>query len=286
MTSDNTPMSRFTTVVFWFVAINALAGAGSLILSPQRTDQLFFWTITPALNAALFGALYLGGSLAVGVVTLRGQWEPARFLVPVLVAAGVLISLVTWLHIAQFTPGLRLFYWLVVYVGAPLLAIAIYMQQERGGANWSISTPLAPAARWLAVGAGAALLVAGLLVLAWPAPVAALWPWPMSMLMLRIFAAWFSAFGVGLLWFHIERDWGRLHLLAKLLIGSAAFDLLMLVLHRDDLTATDARLWLYCAHLTGLALLGGLLHWLQSRYARQRTWHRQIAPRAPAVHEG
>ena len=65
MSTGNTPMSPLMRVVFWFVAANALAGALSLIVFPTRTDTLFFWEITPALNAALFGALRPGDKAAI-----------------------------------------------------------------------------------------------------------------------------------------------------------------------------------------------------------------------------
>jgi len=145
MDSTYKPMSLFMKIVFWFVAINALAGAISLIMFPANTDTLFFWKITPPISAALFGALYLGGAVVVAYVTRQGLWEPARYLVPILVSAGILISLTTFLHIDRFTSGFRLFYWSAVYVVAPLLAILFYVQHERGGANGkSLANPWPP----------------------------------------------------------------------------------------------------------------------------------------------
>src|SRR3712207_5627104 len=130
MQATDHPMSSFMRFVFWFVAANALVGAFSLIFFPGNTDRLFFWEINPPINAALFGALYLGGAGIVALVTYRGRWEPARFLIPVLVSAGALISVTTLLHLDRFSPGLRLVYWLVIYVGAPLLALLFYRSEE------------------------------------------------------------------------------------------------------------------------------------------------------------
>lgn len=255
---------------FWFVALNALAGAGSLLLFPTRTDTLFFWEIRPPLNAALFGALYLGGAIIVGWVTYQGRWEPARFLVPILVSAGALIAITTLLHLDRFAPGVRLAYWLVVYIGAPLLAVLFYVQHERRGANWTVIEPVAPATRTTAIGVGGLLVVAGVAILIWPAAVVARWPWPISPLMLRIFASWFSAFGVGMLCFIVERDWRRLHLIPTMLTAAAVFDLVMLFVHRGDLVATDWRLWAYCAHLLLLGGVGQLMHGLQRAATRRR----------------
>jgi hypothetical protein len=265
MASTDKPMSPLMKIAFWFVAVNALAGALSLMLFPAYTDTLFFWPIKPPVNAALFGALYLGGAVAVGWVTYRGWWEPARFLIPVLVAAGILITLTTGLHLDRFTPGFKLFYWLLVYIGAPLLAFVLYLQHERGGANWRVVEPVSPAIRTIAVAVGSLLVLLGLIILAWPGLVVESWPWPTTPLMTRIFASWFSAFGVGLVWFHFERDWRRLQHIASLMIAASALDLLMIFIHRNDLTNTGLNLWVYCFHLAAFGLLGGWMHWWQRK---------------------
>jgi hypothetical protein len=70
MHAANKSMSLLAKIAFWFIAVNALAGAISLILFPARTGTLFFWEIKPPLTAALFGALYLG-RLAI--------WRPSWF---------------------------------------------------------------------------------------------------------------------------------------------------------------------------------------------------------------
>lgn len=108
----STPLTRLTRLALWLIGLNALAGAGSLMLFPHRTDSLFFWTITPPLNAMLFGALYLAGGVAVCWLAHRGRWESARILFPVLITAGLLITGVTLIHYERFSAGLRLGYWL------------------------------------------------------------------------------------------------------------------------------------------------------------------------------
>lgn len=85
-----------------------VAGALILMLLPTRTDTLFFWPIKPPINAGLFGALYLGGATAVSLATWHNRWEPARYLIPILVTAGILISWVTLLHRDAFAPGIPL----------------------------------------------------------------------------------------------------------------------------------------------------------------------------------
>jgi hypothetical protein len=84
-------------------------------------------------------------------------------------------------------------------------------------------------------------------------------------LMVRIFAAWFGAFGAGLLWFIVEQDWQRLRHLPNLMIAAAGLDLLMVFIHRSAIATTNLTFWLYCGHLLLFALLGVLLHRLQAQ---------------------
>ncbi len=268
--TNHTELSWWARLIFWFVAINAFAGAFILIVLPTRTESLFFWTIQPPISAALFGALYLGGAVVVSLAAWRKAWEPARFLVPILVTAGVLITGVTLLHLDKFAPGLRLGYWLVVYIGAPLLALLISVDQERRGADWQAAVPVRPVIRTLATVTGAILIVAAVLIIFWPQVVVANWPWPTGVLMVRIFAAWFGAFGAGLLWFRIEPDWRRLVQVPNLMIAAAGLDLLMVFFHRQQVPAMDLTFWLYCAHLLLFGLLGLLMHGLQYRYTGVR----------------
>jgi hypothetical protein len=265
MQTNNAKLTGWARLIYGFVAINAFAGAFILIVLPAQTDTLFFWPINPPINAGLFGALYLGGAVAVSLAAWRNEWEPARFLIPILVAAGILISGVTLLHLDKFAAGLRLVYWLVVYVGAPLLALAIYAVQERRGATWAVMVPVRPLTRRVAVVTGWIVGAAGIALIVWPALAVANWPWPTSPLMVRIFAGWFGAFGAGLLWFKVEQDWQRLCHLPNLMIAAAGLDLLVVFIHRQAISTANITFWLYCGHLLLFALIGVLLHWLQVR---------------------
>jgi hypothetical protein len=151
-----------------------------------------------------------------------------------------------------------------VYAGAPLLAIGIYAHQESRGAAWTAQGgPLSPVNRFIAVGLGLALAVGGTVGLIWPGLASALAPWPVSPLMARVFTAWFSAFAPGLLWFAAERDWNRVAAIPRLMISASVLDLVMLVIHRGDLTPGAPTLWLAVAALLGMGLLGGAMHIIQ-----------------------
>jgi hypothetical protein len=266
VTSTNTPMSPVTRLILWFIAGNALAGALTLLLFPAQTDTLFFWPIKPPINAAVFGALYLGGAAIVGLVAYRGIWEPARFLVPILVSAGFLISVTTLLHLDKFTADFKLLYWVIIYVGAPVLALYLYAAQERQAANWTVEQPVAPAIRVVALMTGVIVVILGILLLISPTLAVTNWPWPSTPLMVRIFASWITAFGVGLLWFRVERDWSRLRHVANLMIAAGVLDLSVVFLHHEQITSVGVNLWVYCFHLVLFGLVGLLMHGLQHKY--------------------
>lgn len=262
---QDTPLSWWARLIYLFVAVNALAGAAILMFLPQQTGALFFWPVNPAINAGLFGALYLGGAAVVFWVFARNLWEPSRFLIPILVTAGVGISGVTLLHLESFAGGVRRAYWLAVYIGAPLLALLVYVHHERQGASWDVEAPVRPLTRWIATVTGAAVTIAGVFLIMSPQAVIPYWPWQTSPLMVRIFAAWFVAFGAGLLWFNVERDWRRLVQIPNLMIAASALDLLMVFLHREQFPRIDISLWVYCAHLVLFGMAALVMHALQYR---------------------
>jgi hypothetical protein len=269
--AKNTRLLWWARLIYGFVALNALVGALILILLPGQTETLFFWTITPPLNARLFGVLYLGGATAVFLAVWHNEWESVRYLVPILVAAGILISWVTLLHLDNFASDIRTVYWLVIYVGAPLLALLVYGFQERRGANWAVTVPVRPFTCRVALVTGSIVIILAVGIIVWPETAVAHWPWPTSALMVRIFAAWFGAFGLGLLWFRVEHNWQRLHQIPTLMIAAAGLDLLIVLLHRDTLTSTgfDLNLWLYTGHLLAFIGIGLLLHWSQAQLQPQ-----------------
>jgi hypothetical protein len=262
-------MSPLVRAIFLFVAVNALVGAISLLLFPSETERLFFWKITPSLSATMFGGLYLGGAFAVTHAVLRRNWETARYLIPVLVTAGILLTLTTFLHLDRFTPGLKLAYWLIIYIGAPLLALGFWWYYEiRQHANWDVvGQPVAPLTRTLALATACGLVLFGAVSLLRPDLIIAIWPWPISPLMVRVFASWFSAFAPGLFLFAWEHDWNRLYPIASLMIAATSLDLLMTFIYRAELTGSPLQVAVFCAHLAAFGLLGAAMHVIQRQTA-------------------
>jgi hypothetical protein len=272
------PMSLFMKAILWFVVANAYAGAISLIVSPVNTNNTFFWKITPPIGAVMYGAMYAVAGTIVLLAVLRGRWESARFLTAMVPAFTGLMLLNTVLHSDKFVPDFRFYYWLAVYIVAPLAAIFFFFQHERGGANWQVvSRPVTPLVRWVAVAAGvlfAAVVVTGYIS---PSLMAPIWPWEITPLMVRVFMAWASALGAGLLWFAVERDWDRVKPVANMLVAGGVILLVVLALYNGDLKHNATNTLIFTVVLAAGGLLGAFMHW-QQRAA-------QVADRQHALRE-
>ncbi len=264
MSPTYTLMSLPMKLVLWFVVANAYAGAISLILFPTTTQSTFFWQIAPPINARMFGVLYLAAGSVVLQAVLRGQWEPARYLIAMVPAFTGMMLLTTWLHLDRFDKGVKLYYWLLVYIVAPVAGIVFYLQHERGAANWQvISQPVAPATRGAALVSGAGAALFAMVAYIFPDLIARSWPWAITPLMVRVFISWESAFAVSLLWFGIERDWRRVQPVAALLVASAALMLLIFFAHRDDVMLGSVTAYLFGASVLLIGLLGAFMYWRQ-----------------------
>jgi Protein of unknown function (DUF998) len=184
----------------WLVAeiFFGLTGASAVLLSPAEAATNFAWPIRPPVAAAVIGAFY--GSVAVMLVAalFAKWWEQVRLVV---VAAALLTTLMlaaTILHWDRFSVGTAPFaLWLVSYVVPPPTLVALYIWQQRGACPGGESQPLPPWVRRLAIVNGAGLVVAWSVLFVF-AP-GADGPWPMSDLVVRVYAGWFISLGA-LLW--------------------------------------------------------------------------------------
>lgn len=254
------PMSLSMRLVLAFVAANAFAGATSLILFPAATDAGFFWALTPPVSAAMFGALYLAAGLLVVWASLKGVWESARYLAPMVVVFSGAMLVATLLHLDRFDGGAKFLYWLAVYTVALLTGGFFYYCHERDGATWEVRgqrTP--PAVRLVALAVGvlaAAFAVVGYAV---PGLVAGLWPWELTPLTTRAFLSWVGAFATGLLWAFYDPDRDRTRPVGIMLVATAALLAAMLLKHRGDLRPEPLGTWLFGVGTLGMGLLGGFM---------------------------
>ena len=250
--------------VFWFVVVNAMGGALVLLLFPGRTESYFFWNITPPINAMLMGGMYLVAGSAVLYAILRGTWEAMRFMAVMAAAFTSLLFIVTLVHMDRFIPGLRLYYWLLVYFVAATFAGSIYWYFERSGSNRQTAhQEIQPFTRLSAVVTGAAILILVVVGLLVPEVITRIWPWMISPLMMRVFMSWLAALAAGTLWFGFERDWPRVQPVAYMLIAVPVLIAILLPINRADLTGNPLTLTVFLVLLVLMGLTGIFMIWQQ-----------------------
>ena len=257
-TMKETPLSRGMKALWWLVIFQASGVVITLLLFPTQTELFFFWRISPPINAMLLGTLYTSTVIFGGQAVVRGRWETARYLVPMLTYSSTLLTIVTWVHIDKFIPGIKLNAWLASYILAPIALNWFYWRNQKDGGTWEITgQEVLPATRLLALTLGGLMLTLSLTALLWPDPFTAAAPWPMSPLIVRAFASIWGAFSMGPLWFARERDWNRLYPIADLLTLMPIFWLLIIAFYPHDPAITLTGAWPLLTFL-GIVLISGL----------------------------
>ncbi len=268
----------FTRTVF-MVGICLTIGTGiGLVALPDRTADYWAWTIKAPLSAAFFGAGYIGAAISFALAARTRDWQRTR---TVLLAALALTSVAlfaTLRHLDTFAfrdgglPEAVAWIWLAVYVALPPLVLAAFLLQERAGGSREYGTLTAalPATRIALGGAGLALAVIGIGLLAESTPLTERWPWPLPPLPASVLGGWLFTYAAAFLWFAVrERDWRRVRIGVGPAMISFALDLVAAARYRDDFR-TGAETAAYIAGLAALLVVLGVASYIEERRLRRR----------------
>jgi hypothetical protein len=260
-----------------FLALTLLSTVSLYVLA-DRTDELFAWTINPALSAAFLGGGYAAGFVLI-VLTIRERvWARARIAYAT-VCVFVWVTLVaTLLHLDRFHfdadwwPRSLAWLWLVVYVVVPpWMTLLLLAQRRASGADPPIAKPIGRGLATALAAQAVVLTIVGVGLVVSPTRVDQLWPWALTPLVARVIGAWCVALGfaAGLaLW---ERDLSRLHAAA---ITYVVFGLLQagaIARYHGDVEWDGPSIIVYLAMLAVITTCGAY-GWLQARR------HRSTAP--------
>jgi hypothetical protein len=182
-----------------------LADASQLLLFfPGRTDELFAWHIKPEITSLVLASAYVGGGYFFVRVFFGGPWERVAAGFPPVVAFVWLTGTATFLHLDRFIQDSVPFYaWVGVYVATPLAVPALYLLNRRAAAGDAGGPSMPRAVRLAMGGAGACVLLAGVLVFLLPGAAADVWPWTITPLTARIVAAVIAL--VGCVWLSVAQ---------------------------------------------------------------------------------
>lgn len=195
-------MSQLTSRSQWALLILAAANGCFLYLSPGLAEAGYAWAIKPSINAAFMGAGYLAGLLAsvLGLYFAR-RWRSVRALVLPFFGLGVVMTLATVLHQERFRWGYWLTWlWTVVYVAIPPVAFYLWRREEHRARPAADEDMGLDSMRAVASLLGSVLVTLAALLFFMPSLMTAFWPWTITPLIARVFAAWHVLMGGVLLW--------------------------------------------------------------------------------------
>jgi hypothetical protein len=199
-----------------------LAGL-QLFVFPERTDDLFAWTIDVPLTAAFLGAGYWA-SVSFELFAAREKlWANARIAVPSVFVFTLLTLVATLAHLDLFhldssigLPTRMLTWaWIAIYTSVPLFLVVMFVKQmgvPGDDPTRAVAIPRGPA---FILSIHAVLLPAfGAYLFVAPERAMSLWPWPLTPLTGRAVGAWVFSLGVAAAHARWENDLRRIRVAA------------------------------------------------------------------------
>lgn len=246
-----------------------LAGFVILFLFPDRTDELFAWTIKPRMTPLLMGAGYLAGAYFFVRAIFAARWHEIGNGFLAITAFTWPMGLATLLHLDRFNHSHVSFWlWTIIYLVTPFLVPAIYLRNRPADPRAIEPGDLVvPRPVRLAIGAaGLAELAIGLMMFLAPGLAIELWPWQLTPLTARIVAGWFALPGVGALVVAAEPRWSASRITLE---GAAIWSALLLVAAGrawGDFDQSNLLTWAFLGSLVvSLVAIGALLVAMKAR---------------------
>ena len=224
-------------------------------------------------NVRFIAALYLGGGVIILLVAVVRRAVDARIALYAFFVITALVLVMTFVYWQAFTQDGVPWVWLVTYIVDPVLApLALVTLGLIGPAEpgWHRLTALF-------VGEAIVFGVSGGPAADRSDRVLEAWPWTLTRLLARVYAAFFLAFALGAALAAKER---RVAAVRPFLVGSIvllAGTLVASLVHLAKLDHGPGRWLWFTTHLVGLALLGFALATL----GRGRARGGRLAPAGP-----
>src|SRR5262249_25924714 len=153
----------------------------------------YAWSIKPPINAAFMGAGYTAGALATGLALFVARyWRSVRPFIWPFFALATTLFIATLIHADRFFwsyPPTWL--WTATYALIPPLAVVIWVVHERSvkaSAPQDMRLNIVRLVNWFP---GIIMTGLGVLLYVTPQTFVPIWPWQITPLLARAFAAWY-----------------------------------------------------------------------------------------------
>lgn len=259
-----------------FVSTVLVLAVAMLWIQPDRTDELFAWTIKPDITPLYMGSAYAAGALffARGFATRRWHRIAAGF--PGIAVFAALMFIATIVHWDKFnhgdapTAGAVSFYsWVGVYAVSPFLVAWVWIRNR--GADAGTPEPrdarVPSLIRALAAAGGAGLVLAGAVAFLSPETMMDHWPWTLTPLTARVMGACLVESGLIALVLARDARWSAWRILTQTTVVGAALLLIGVLRAWDDLDSGDPAAILLIVGLPVTIVGAAVLHVVMDRAA-------------------
>lgn len=271
-------------VVAAIIVAVLLAAVAILYFMPDRTGELFAWTIKPTMTPMLMGAGYLGGAWFFTRAFFTSRWHHFGNGFLAITTFVWFMGLATFLHFDKFTPAhISFAAWLFLYVVTPFLVPFLWYRNR-------VTDPGTPDPNDLTVPAfirqadgviGGGMVVIAVLLFLLPflgTDALKIWPWTVTPLTMRVIGGWFSLPGVVGLVLSREKRWSGWRIMIESQILSLALILLAAVINWNQFDTGKPLTWVF---MIGISLL---LLAVLALYVSMEMRRRQVrAPVAPVA---
>lgn len=252
---------RVLPVTRWVGAIIAPILLGAFVILwgfPDRTTELFAWTIRPDVTPLVMGAGYGTGVYFFYRVVTIDEWHRVAHVFPGIAVFTWFMGAATFLHWENFNHDHVTFWlWAFLYVVSPVIVPGIWLLNRRtdpvepGEIGRVVPQPVRRASGI----SGAAITVTSVVLFFVPGVMIATWPWTVSPLTTRILLGWFVLLGVVNLVVALDVRWSAWRIAAHSQIIGLSLVLLGAARSWGDFDAGSPYTW---------AVLGGMTLYLVS----------------------
>src|SRR5438477_2084883 len=176
-----------------------LAAAIILYIFPDRTTELFAWTIQPSMSALLMGAGYAAGAYYFARVFFSRKWHHVGIYFPAIGTFTAVLGLTTIIHWDQFNHNHVSFYaWVLLYFTTPFIIPIFWLRNRRTdpGTPDANDVVVPQPVRVVSGIAGVTLLLLAACMFLVPNLIIPAWPWQLYPATCRSIGGWVSAPGV------------------------------------------------------------------------------------------
>lgn len=221
---------------------------------PDRTTELFAWTINPEMTAIVMGAGYGTGAYYFYRVATADRWHRVGIVLPGVSVFLWFMLAATALHWENFNHAHPSFWaWTIIYAIGPFIIPAVWVQNNRtdprNKAEIGLRIPR-PVGR-LGIASGVVIIITAVLLFVGPQLLIENWAWALSPLTARVLLGWFALLGVVNLAIGLDGRWTAARIGVKTQVIGFSLLLIGVVRAWGNFDTTTAVTW---AFLSGFVL--------------------------------